>query len=127
MYGNVAMLRRTFGEELAHYGTIIVDMPSLINPHSGQINGVGVAAACDSVYLVCVADVTTRGEIVQAAEALRSVSAKLVGTIANDVAFATLGSEIAREARRIKRLLPRVSGWIERKALGSVFLNRGGI
>lgn len=123
MFNNVALLRRTFGEDLAHYGAIIVDMPSLVKPHPGQVNAAAVAASCDGVYLVCVADVCTRSEIVQAAHVLKCVSTKLTGTIANDFSFPTLGAEVAREARRIYTLLPRVSSWIERKALASTFLN----
>jgi Mrp family chromosome partitioning ATPase len=123
LFNNVERLKQSLGEELARYKAVIVDIPALCVAEADHINGAAAAAACDGVLLVCVSGLITRAELITAASALNSAKANVLGTVLNDVHCPSLGSEIAREARRLEPFAPRFANWIGGKAVNSSFLN----
>lgn len=123
LFNNIDRLRRALGEDLSQYEAIVVDLPSVPVADQDRLNGAAVAAACDAVVLVCVAGEVSREQVSASLDALANAQAQLLGTVLNDMRNPTLGAEIAREAARFRRYLPRLSGWVERKALASVLLN----
>lgn len=123
LFNSIDRLRRVFAEDLAHYDAIVLDMPSLPATGTSRLNGAPAAAACDGVLMVCLSGDVSREQLNAAVDALANVEAKLLGMVLNDMTNPTLGAELAREARRVRRYLPRLSGWLERKALASALLN----
>jgi hypothetical protein len=123
LFNNVERLRRALGEDLAHYQAIIVDMPPVPANDVERVNGAAASAACDAVLLVCMSGRVSRNELNDCMDALANAQAKILGTILNDMQNPTLGAELAREARKMRRFFPRMANWLERKANSSVFLN----
>ncbi len=123
LFNNIERLRRSLAEEFPSYEAIIVDIPSVPSADPAGLNGAAAAAACDGVLLICVSCEVSREQLNESLDAMANVEANLVGVVLNDIRNPTLGAEFAREARRMRRYLPRLSGWLERKALSSVILN----
>jgi hypothetical protein len=124
-FNNVQLMRRLFHEELAQFEAIVVDLPPVVPRHGGRerINPLASIAACDGVYLVCMAGDVDSESLAQTMKLLRQCDAKLVGVVVNEALNPTLGEELAREARRLKRFLPGVSRWLETKALSARLIN----
>jgi Mrp family chromosome partitioning ATPase len=123
LFNNVEQLRRAFDDDLKQYQAIVIDLPPVCAGEATHISGVAAAAACDGVILVCVGGRIRREALTMGTVSLQSAGAKICGTVVNDVECPTLGAEFAREARRLRRFSPRISSWLERKALASNFLN----
>ena len=64
-------------EVRTHYDTVLIDTPPLLP----VTDAAAIAPACDGVILVCRYKSTTRDQVSRATEALRAVSADLLGTI----------------------------------------------
>ena len=111
-----ATLREVFSEELTRYDAIIIDLAPVPNSDPAAIPGAIGASACDSVLLVGMTGRITRYDLDAAIDALKATNAPLAGIILNDRDNPTLGAEIAREARRIERFLPRLSRSIQKVA-----------
>lgn len=110
-------------EEFVQYDAVVIDIPAVPSIDATCLNGAAAAAACDGVLLVCLSGELSREELNASLDALANTEAKLLGTVLNDMKYPTLGAELAREALRFRRYLPRFSRWLERKALASVLLN----
>lgn len=123
LFNNVQKMREAFGEDLAQYQAIVVDAPPVPTPDTQHINGAAALAAADAALLVCMTGRLSTSDLDAARDALANAQAHLLGLVLNDMQNPTLGTELAREARRLRRFLPRLSGWLERKALGSSLLN----
>ena len=121
-FNNVAWLRQRLDQELADHDVIVLDLPPLITDRTDLINPVAAAAACDSVLMVCARGRVTRARLKEAVRLLLPAQVNLTGTILNDIDYASPGEEMARTARRFSWLAPKVSRWIERRALGSEML-----
>jgi Mrp family chromosome partitioning ATPase len=83
-FNNGGWLRDVFMEDFAAYDTVIVDLPPVVQLGKGRINPLAAAGACDAVLLLCAKGASSPDEVANAAEALRSSRARLVGGILND-------------------------------------------
>jgi hypothetical protein len=122
-FNNVEQMRQLFHQELAHYTAVVVDLPSILGDHQQRINPLAPAAACDGVYVLCMAGIVDNDALTAAMKLLRQSAVNILGVVVNDAENPSLGAEIAREARRVSRLTPGLSRWLERKALAVKFLN----
>ena len=122
-FNNVEGLRLAFAEDLATYDAIIVDTPPVPTNDLEFLNGAAAAAACDGAILLCMSGRVSRTELADAQDALANAQAGLLGIVLNEMQNPTVGSELAREARKLRRYLPGVSSWLERRARASSILN----
>lgn len=122
-YYNVEQLRTAFAEDLAAYDAIIVDTPPVPANDLNHINGAVVAAACDGSILLCMSGRVSKSELVDAQDALANTQVGLLGVVLNEMQNPTVGTELAREARKLRRYAPGFASWLERKALKSAILN----
>lgn len=119
-----AALKEVFSDELTRYDAIILDLPPVPDSTHAAIPGTIGASSCDSVLLVTMTGRVSRQDMDNAIEALKASNANLAGIVLNDRDNPTLGDEVAREARRIERFFPRISGYIQKLAKRSNFLNQ---
>jgi Mrp family chromosome partitioning ATPase len=119
---DIERLKRILREEFENFEIIIIDTPPAHDVNGHALPATIVANACDIVLLICATANVTRTLIEEACANLRAVNAPLSGVIVNRREQPTLGAEIAREARRFKRYIPKTSAKLERAALESVFL-----
>lgn len=123
LYSTPAKMRAAFEELLASYSSIIVNLPPVPTRDTTRINAAAAAAACDGTIVVAMSGDVTKSELGAGIDALATAQARMLGFVLNEARNPTLGAELAREARRLKRFLPRFSAWLEAKASSSVFLN----
>lgn len=123
LFNNVERMRQTLNEDLAPYASIVVDAPAVPTVDTIHINGAAALAACDAAVLVCMSGKVSRADLEAATNALTNAQVNCLGLVLNDMHNPTLGAELAREARRLRRFLPRLSRWLERRALASALLN----
>lgn len=122
-FNNISALEELFNVELKAYDRIILDLPAVNKRDLDHINPTAAARASDMVLMVCMPGRITQGSIQSALSVLEGAGATMGGIVLNDLANPTLGSQMAASARRLSRLSRRFSGWLERKALASSFLN----
>jgi protein-tyrosine kinase len=122
-FNNVENLRQAFAEDLAAYDAVIVDAQPVPTTDMGHINGASAVAACDGAILLCMSGRVSRSELVDAQDALANTQVALLGVVLNEMQNPTVGTEIARESARLRRYMPGVADWLERKALKSALLN----
>ena len=122
-FNNTDWLRRAFNEDLSGYEAIIVDTSPIPTIDTAFINGASAAAACDGAIIVCMTGQFSRSQLLECQDALSNAQVSVLGLVLNEMHSPTLGDELAREARRFHRFLPRFCNWLERKALASTFLN----
>jgi hypothetical protein len=120
---SVEHVRSMLHEELADYEAIVVDLPPVLDGTEMRINPLAPIAACDGVYLVCMAGRVDRGSIERSMVLLAQSGARMLGVVVNEAQNPSLGAELAREARRLGRFAPGLSRWLERKALSVSFIN----
>jgi Mrp family chromosome partitioning ATPase len=123
LFNNVAALREAFSGQLQGYSKIVVDLPPLMENRAGGINAVAVAAACDSVLIVCAKGVVTTQRLRAMVGLVRSAGGQIGGSIMNEVRYPAPGAEIAAMAARALSFTPRFSQWIQRRAIASELLN----
>jgi len=123
IFSNADHLRRSFADDLAGYDAIVVDTRPVPSTESVFINGAAAAAACDAAILLCMSGKVSRAELTECQDALANAQVNVLGVVLNEMQNPTLGAELAREARRLQRLVPPLSRWLQRKALASSFLN----
>ncbi|MEQ1696019.1 MAG: hypothetical protein ABL901_09300 [Hyphomicrobiaceae bacterium] len=122
-FGNTDRLRQSFAEDLASYEAVVVDARPVPTLETAYINGAAAAAACDATIVLCMAGRVARSELAECQDALANAQVNLLGVVLNEMQSPTLGAELAREARRLHKVLPRFSKWLERKAMANAFLN----
>lgn len=120
---DIARLRHILQQDLRAYDVIVVDLPSVRKGGASAMPTTILGKSCDALFLVCLTGAVTRLLLEEAVGALRAVDAPLAGLIVNRREQPTLGAEIAREARRLKRRAPRLAARIERWALASHILD----
>ena len=120
---DIERLKKILQEDFRNFDIIIIDIPPAHDANGHALPATIVANACDIVLLLCVTANVTRSLIEEACGNLRAVNAPLSGVIVNRREQPTLGAEIAREARRLKRYFPRASAKLERFALTAALLN----
>ena len=120
---DIERLKKILQDDFRNFDIIIIDIPPAHDANGHALPATIVANACDIVLLLCVTANVTRSLIEEACGNLRAVNAPLSGVIVNRREQPTLGAEIAREARRLKRYFPRASAKLERFALTAALLN----
>lgn len=123
LFSNAELIRRMLSDELRPYGSILVEMPPVLDGEGNTINPVGPALACDSVIMMCSTGRTTKDQIQQAVDPLRSAGVKLGGVIMDDRNRPTLAEEMAQEVRRISAISPAFAEWLVRRIMSSSLLN----
>lgn len=123
VFNSVAQMKALFHDELCRYGALVVDLPPVLGAHDERINPLGAIAACDGIVMLCMAGEVHRDSLARTMTLLNQSGANVLGLVVNDARNPSLGSELAREARRLRRLSPRLSRWLESKALANSFLN----
>lgn len=114
-------LKTMMTDDLADYDAIIVDCAPAEIGSGSAIEAMTIAAIAGATLIVSKANRTLRAEWEAAMRLLSECGAQLAGIVVNDVDAPPFGAEIAREARRFERFLPRVSraiqNWAQRVAL----------
>lgn len=111
-------------DDLAEYEVILVDTSPATLINGRNIPADRIAAACDAAILVALSAHTRLPEARNTVESFRLAGANLAGAVLNDRDFPTLGEEFAREARRLKRVFPRLSHWLAEWFLSRPLLRR---
>jgi hypothetical protein len=110
LFNNIAWLREEFSATFRAYSNIIVDLPALSSDGLDFINPVAAAAACEATVLICVRGRTSRRQVENGAELLRSARVNLIGTVLNEADYTAPADEMANAARK---WLPRFAGFNE--------------
>lgn len=108
---------------LKHYDAIVFDTSPLnaINRHNIPAE---LMCACVQGSLIVVKTAVTREEeLQQAVSRLKAYHVNLLGAVMNDVSFPTLRAEMMREAQRMAKRFPRLSGWLRRFAQQNPLVN----
>lgn len=120
-FNDPARLKSMLVEELAAYDAIIIDCAPAEIGSGSAIEAMTIASVAGATLIVSKANRTLRAEWEASLRLLSECGAQLAGVVINDVDAPPFGSEIAREARRFERLMPRVSraiqNWAQRVAL----------
>lgn len=106
------------------FAAVVVDLPPLDGGPAFGADPVSAAQALDGVVLSVMVRRTREAALIGAVEALAAAGVRTLGVVANDRENPTLASEIAREARRLRRFMPSLALRIERLALSSPLLSR---
>lgn len=122
-FNDVGQLRSAFADDLACYDAVIVDAAPVPTNDVTHINGAAVMAACDGALLLCMSGRVATSELVDTQDALANTQVDLLGVVLNEMQNPSVGSELARQAQKMRRYMPGVATWLERKALGSSILN----
>lgn len=114
-------LKTMLVEDLAEYDAIIVDCAPAEIGSGSAIEAMTIAAIAGTTLIVSKANSTLGAEWEAALRLLSECGAQLAGIVINDFDAPPFGAEIAREARRFERFLPRISraiqNWAQRVAL----------
>jgi Mrp family chromosome partitioning ATPase len=120
---DIARLRHMLQQDLGSYDAVILDLPAARETGASALPATIIGKSCDAVFLVCLTGAVTRLLLEEAVAGLRAVDAPLAGLIVNRREQPTLGAEIAREARRLKKRAPKLAARIERWAQASDILD----
>ncbi|MDB5572537.1 MAG: putative ATPase [Hyphomicrobiales bacterium] len=120
---SVSWLRHLMVSELSEYQMIFIDMLPAREDPEYALPATIVGNACDLVLLMCLAAQATKADLEEALTSLRTVGAPLGGVVINRREQPTLGFEIAREAKRIAWIAPRLANRLATKAQNSRFLD----
>jgi tyrosine-protein kinase Etk/Wzc len=120
-FNDPSRLKTMMTHDLAHYDAIIVDCAPAEIGSGSAIEAMTIAAIAGATVLVSKANRTLRAEWAAALRLLSECGAQLAGIVVNDIDAPSFGAEIAREARRFERFLPRLSrgiqSWAQQVAL----------
>lgn len=116
-FNDPVRLRTMFEADLAQYDAIIVDCAPTQVGTGAAIEAMTIAAIAGATILVGKANRTLGFERDNALMLLTECQASLAGVIVNDQQAPSFGAELAREARRFERFLPRLSRRLQRWAL----------
>ena len=106
------------------FAAVVVDLPPLEGGPAFGADPVSAGQALDGVVLSVMVRRTREAALIGAVETLTAAGVRTLGVVANDRDNPTLGSEIAREARRLRRVAPSIALRVERIALASRLLSR---
>lgn len=120
---DIARLRALLQVEYGHYDVVVVDAPAVREAAASALPATIVGGACDALFMVCLTGAVTRTLLEEASATLRGAQAPLAGLVLNRREQPTLGAEIAREARRLRRRAPRLSARIQAWASASNLLD----
>lgn len=117
-FNDPARLRAMFSDDLSHYDAVIVDCAPCEIGAGAAVEAMTIAAIADATLLVGKANRTLGHERDAALALLAECKAEIAGVVINDIIAPRFGAEIAREAMRFERFMPRLSRWIARWAVG---------
>ncbi len=120
---DIAQLRAMVETACAAYGCVVADIAPINELGMRCADGAAAAAACKRIFLVAPAGRIDTSGFLACLNLLASSRVELAGVIVNDRFNPTLAAEMAREARRLRFVSPRLSRWLARKALASRFLS----
>lgn len=106
------------------FAAVVVDLPPLEDGPAFGADPVSAGQALDGIVLSVMVRRTKEAALIGTVETLAGAGVRTLGVVANDRDNPTLAAEIAREARRLRRIVPSIALRIERAALGSRLLSR---
>ncbi len=105
-FRNAVAVRNMLDGLLRTYDAIVLDLAPVEPRERVAVPVTAVAAACESVVVVCLAGRVTRSALNRAAIALRQANAPIQGIVINDRFNPTPGEEIVDEAERFAPFAP---------------------
>jgi Mrp family chromosome partitioning ATPase len=125
LFNNVAWLQSIFADQKVHGAILLVDIPPVFPSmfeRKNLLNPLAIAASCDSVLLVCPRGKVIRLRLKEVVDLLRVAGTKIVGTVLDEANYTAPGEEMARSARMLAPVMPRLARWLERQAMNSTIL-----
>ena len=110
-FRNANAIRNMLDVLLQSYDAIVLDLAPVDPRERVAVPVTAVAAACESLVVVCLAGRVTRSALNRAATALRQANAPLQGIVINDRFNPTPGEELVDEA---ERFIPVAPGLVQR-------------
>lgn len=104
-------LQSMFDTDLVEYDAILVDCAPVGVGAGAAVEAMTIAAIAGATLLVGKANRTLGHERDAAQQLLRECGARLTGIVVNEIEAQSLGAEIARELRRLRRFAPV---WVSR-------------
>ena len=95
MLNNPGRLPKTLRGDLAHYGSIIMMLPPILEIGGHYTNSVSMACAADATILVCTAEQTRATEAQEPVAAVRDADVNLAGVILDNSNVVPPGPEMA--------------------------------
>jgi hypothetical protein len=95
MFNNPGRLQKSLRDDLAHYGSIIMTLPPILEIGEHHTNSVSLARAADATILVCTGEQTTLTEAREAVAALKDADVDLAGVILDNSNVTPPGPEMA--------------------------------
>lgn len=123
VFADIAAIRSDFERVVREYDAVIVDLPSVLDADDRYVNTIAMATACDQVCLVAATDQTARARLEESVDHLTAAGASIAGVALNDAHRASIGDDLARYARFLKRFTPQWGRRLERFARRSTLLN----
>lgn len=108
------VVERAFAEWTDAHDLVVADLPAVNAQHPSNLPVPTLCAACDGTLLVVLAGRDRAAETEAAVTALGTAGARLCGAVANDRFNPSLASELARETRRLDRILPPLARGLRR-------------
>lgn len=115
------MLRRLWTEAHRDWETVVIDCGPAIEDRDYPVPGSLAARSADAVIFVCLGGKSTKELIDAARAAIGPVN--ILGIVVNGRDLPTVGSEVAREAHRLKRFFPKFARRLAEWAMQSKILN----
>ncbi len=106
------------------YDAIVIDTSALLAVNRGNVPTPLIARAANAALLNVLSGRVSEGDLREAVALCKEGGVTLIGAVYNDREDPRLADELCREARRMKRFLPKVSAWLERQIGQSAFLNQ---
>jgi hypothetical protein len=120
---DVGRTRETLAGFFPQYELVILNLPPLLGAHAGAVNPIAAAAACDHVFLVCQRGCLRRDRLLRAMRMASSGGCNFSGIISDERSYESPGREIAKIARRLGVISPKLAKSIERYSVASTLLN----
>lgn len=124
VFRDATSFRRLLDDDFSRYDSIVVDTAPLLGSQIQPLPGRLAIVGADSVVLVCLAAQITKRSLSESMRAIEEGRANLAGVVVNRRDQPSLGAELAREMRRVRRFV-RVK-WLARleaRFLASKFLD----
>ena len=115
-------IERLIEDWKCEFDSILIDTSAINAVNGANLPGERAAAACDGTLLLILSGTTMETMAEAAAKKLRDAGAMLLGAVLNDRHQPPLLQELLREIDRLQPVMPRVSTWLRRKALGMPLL-----
>ncbi|OYW43975.1 MAG: hypothetical protein B7Z45_00280 [Azorhizobium sp. 12-66-6] len=122
-FRSAAVIRAMLDQLLESYDAIVLDLAAVEPRERVAVPVTSIAAACDSVVVLCMPGRDSRIALSRAAAALRTANAPVSGVVMNDRFNQSVADEITGEARRYQRFAPRLMAKLITAVARIKFLN----